>query len=139
VLDDVTEVIRALQPSQIYVTDQADTHADHQAAFWFVRDAASAAGWRGELYTYLIHSGELSDLPLPSHPTADAPFEPHVVNGKQVPSGVVWPPPVRMAMTHEQALAKLKVIQVYTAALELAEEKAYIEAFVKSEEIFWRR
>ncbi len=140
VLDDVTELIRALQPSQIYVTDDADTHADHQAAFWFVRDAASGVGWRGELYTYLIHSGDLSDWPWPSQLTPDAPFDTHSVNGMQVPGGVAWPPPVRRPMMHAQALAKLKVLQVYTAPLEaLPEEKAYIEAFVKSEEIFWRR
>jgi len=139
VLDDVTELIRALQPSQIYVTDDADTHADHQAAFWFVRDAANGMRWRGELYTYLIHSGNLSDWPWPSQLTPDAPFETHTVNGTQVPGGVAWPPPVRHPMTHTQALAKLKVLQVYTAPLEaLPEEKAYIEAFVKSEEIFWR-
>ena len=140
VLDDVTELIRALQPSQIYVTDDADTHADHQAAFWFVRDAAKVVGWPGELYTYLIHSGNLSDWPWPSQPTPDSPFETHMVNGTQVPGGVAWPPPVRLPMTHNQALAKLKVLQVYTAPMgELPEEKAYIEAFVKSEEIFWRR
>jgi LmbE family N-acetylglucosaminyl deacetylase len=140
VLDDVTELIQALQPSQIYVTDDADTHADHQAAFWFVRDAANGVGWRGELYTYLIHSGNLSDWPWPSQLTPDAPFESHRVNGTQVPGGVAWPPPVRHPMTHTQALAKLKILQIYTASLEaLPEEKAYIESFVKSEEIFWRR
>jgi LmbE family N-acetylglucosaminyl deacetylase len=139
VLDDVAELIRALQPNQIYVTDDADTHADHQAAFWFVRDAANAVGWQGELYTYLIHSGDLSDWPWPNQLTLDAPFETHLVKGKQVPSGVAWPPPTRLPMTHDQALAKLKVIRVYTATMELPEEKAYIEAFVKSEEIFWRR
>jgi len=139
VLDDITELIRALQPSQIYVTDDADTHADHQAAFWFVRDAAQIVGWQGELYTYLIHSGDLSDWPWPSQLTPDAPFATHMVNGTQVPGGIAWPPPVRVPMTHDQALAKLKVLKVYTDSMVLPEEKAYIEAFVKSEEIFWRR
>jgi len=139
VLDDVAELIRALQPSQIYVTDDADTHADHQAAFWFVRDAANVVGWQGELYTYLIHSGDLGDWPWPSQLTPDLPFETHMVNGTQVPGRIAWPPSVRLPMTHDQALAKLKILQVYTDPMELPEEKAYIEAFVKSEEIFWRR
>jgi LmbE family N-acetylglucosaminyl deacetylase len=140
VLDDLTELMRALQPGQIYVTDDADTHADHQAAFWFVRDAANIVGWRGELYTYLIHSGNLSDWPWPSQQTPESPFESHIVNGTQVPGGLAWPPPVRQPMTHSQAIAKLQVLRVYTAAIvELPEEQAYIEAFVKSEEIFWRR
>src|SRR5262245_20360221 len=139
VLDDVAELIRTFQPGQIYVTDAADTHLDHAAAFWFVRDAANAVGWRGELYTYLIHSGDLLDWPWPSQMTPGAPFESHVVNGTPIPGGLVWPPDVRLPMTHDQALAKFGVIQAYSANVEIPEEKAYLEAFVKSEEIFWRR
>ena len=104
-----------------------------------MRDAADAVGWQGELYTYLIHSGDLIDWPWPSQMTPDAPFESHMVNGAPIPAGIAWPPDVRIAMTRDQALAKLRVIQAYSAQVEIPEEKAYLEAFVKSEEIFWRR
>jgi LmbE family N-acetylglucosaminyl deacetylase len=32
--------LKRLQPTEIYVTDEADGHIDHRAAFWFVREAA---------------------------------------------------------------------------------------------------
>jgi len=64
-LADVTEIIQRVKPDQIYVTNDADTHSDHQAAFWFVRDAVKASGYHGEFYTYVIHAGPFRAWPLP--------------------------------------------------------------------------
>jgi LmbE family N-acetylglucosaminyl deacetylase len=55
VLADLAEIIRARGPGEVYVTGEADTHPDHRATFWFVRDAAKAAGYRGPLLTYVVH------------------------------------------------------------------------------------
>ncbi len=55
VLGDLEEIVRTRKPKDIYVTSEADTHADHKATFWFVRDAAKAAGYRGTLFTYVVH------------------------------------------------------------------------------------
>lgn len=55
VLSDLTEIIKARLPKEIYVTGEADTHGDHRATFWFTRDAARAAGYSGTLWTYIVH------------------------------------------------------------------------------------
>jgi len=55
VLGDLVELLTMLQPTEIYVTDETDGHVDHRAAFWFVRDAAKRVGYKGIVYTYLVH------------------------------------------------------------------------------------
>ena len=55
VLADLVEIIQARKPREVYVTSEADTHPDHRATFWFVRDAAKVAGYRGSLFTFIVH------------------------------------------------------------------------------------
>src|SRR5262245_9245416 len=55
VLGDLAELLATLQPTEIYVTDETDGHVDHRAAFRFVRDAAQQIGYKGAVYTYLVH------------------------------------------------------------------------------------
>ena len=55
VLADLVEIIKARQPREIYVTDEADMHPDHRMTFRFVRDAAEAAGYRGTLFSFVVH------------------------------------------------------------------------------------
>lgn len=62
VLADLVEIIQARRPQEIYVTGEADTHADHRAAFRFVRDAAKAAEYRGKLFSFVVH-GTLPEAP----------------------------------------------------------------------------
>jgi LmbE family N-acetylglucosaminyl deacetylase len=55
VLSDLAEILKTRKPKEIYVTNEADTHPDHKATFCFVRDAAKAAGYRGTLFTFVVH------------------------------------------------------------------------------------
>jgi len=55
VLGDLVEIVRTRRPQEIYVTNEADTHPDHKATYWFVRDTAKAAGYRGTLFTFVVH------------------------------------------------------------------------------------
>jgi LmbE family N-acetylglucosaminyl deacetylase len=57
---DIAEIIRARQPGEIYVTNEADVHGDHRAAFWFVRDGAREAGHTGPIFTYIVHGKPLA-------------------------------------------------------------------------------
>lgn len=132
---DLLELIRATQPGEIYVTDAADGHADHREWCRLVRGAAAAAGFGGELFTYLIHSADGS-WPTPRGADPDAPFEARTVDGKRIPAGVAWPPPDRRTMTREESGLKLRAIRCYGLEMQLA--AGYIESFVKSEEVFWR-
>ena len=55
ILADLEEILKARKPKEVYVTGEADTHPDHRATFWFVRDAARAAGYRRPLLTFVVH------------------------------------------------------------------------------------
>jgi LmbE family N-acetylglucosaminyl deacetylase len=55
VLGDLVQILKTRKPKAIYVTNEADSHPDHAATFWFVRDAAKAAGYRGSLFTFVVH------------------------------------------------------------------------------------
>ena len=135
-LGDLVELLTTLQPDEIYVTDETDGHVDHRAAFWFVRDAAKKARYKGALYTYLVHG--LPAWPFPSGVTPDQPFESRMVGGEVVPRGLPWPPPRRVPLTPEQAQRKLKSIQAHNiTVLGMPEHQQEMESFVKSEEVFW--
>jgi LmbE family N-acetylglucosaminyl deacetylase len=136
VLDDLGEVLKMLQPTEIYVTDETDGHIDHRAAFWFVRDAAKQVGYKGAFYTYLVHG--LPAWPFPPGVTPNQPFEARKVNGEGAPRGLPWPPPKRVPLTLEQAQQKLKSIQAHNIpVVGMPEHQSEMESFVKSEEVFW--
>jgi LmbE family N-acetylglucosaminyl deacetylase len=136
VLGDLAELLTTLQPTEIYVTDETDGHIDHRAAFWFVRDAAKQAGYKGAFYTYLVHG--LPAWPFPAGVTPNLPFESRKVDGEVAPRGLPWPPPRRVPLTLEQAQRKLKSIQAHNIpVVGMPEHQSEMESFVKSEEVFW--
>ena len=136
VLSDLVELLTTLQPTEIYVTDETDGHVDHRAAFWFVRDAAQQVGYKGAVYTYLVHG--LPAWPFPSGVTPNRPFESRKVDGEVAPRGLPWPPPRRVPLTREQAQRKLKSIQAHNiTVVGMPDHQKEMESFVKSEEVFW--
>ena len=136
VMGDLVELLKKLQPTEIYVTDGTDGHIDHRAAFWFVRDAAKQVGYKGALYTYLVHG--LPAWPFPTGVTPNQPFESRKVDGEVVPRGLPWPPPRRVPLTPAQAERKLKSIQAHNIpVVGMPEHQSEMESFVKSEEVFW--
>lgn len=136
VLGDLVELLNTLHPTAIYVTDETDGHIDHRAAFWFLRDAAKQAGYKGAFYTYLVHG--VPAWPFPAGVTPDQPFESRKVDGEVVPRGLPWPPPKRVPLTREQAERKLRAIQAHNIpVVGMPEHQSEMESFVKSEEVFW--
>jgi LmbE family N-acetylglucosaminyl deacetylase len=136
VLGDLVELLTTTQPTEIYVTDESDGHIDHRAAFWFVRDAAKQAGYKGAFYTYLVHG--LPAWPFPPGVTPNQPFESRKVDGEVVPRDLPWPPPRRIPLTLEQAQRKLKSIQAHNIpVVGMPQHQSEMESFVKSEEVFW--
>ena len=136
VLGDLVELLTALQPTEIYVTDETDGHVDHRAAFWFVRDAAQQVGYKGAIYTYLVHG--LPAWPFPSGVTPNRPFESRKVDGEVAPRGLPWPPPRRVPLTPEQAQRKLRSIRAHNITVAgMPDHQKEMESFVKSEEVFW--
>jgi LmbE family N-acetylglucosaminyl deacetylase len=136
VLGDLVALLSTLQPTEIYVTDESDGHIDHRAAFWYVRDAAKQVGYKGAVYTYLVHG--LPAWPFPPGITPNLPFESRKVDGEVAPRGLPWPPPRRVRLTREQAQRKLKSIQAHNIPVAgMPEHQSEMESFVKSEEVFW--
>src|SRR5262245_44367788 len=136
VLAALAELLTTLQPTEIYVTDETDGHIDHRAAFWFLRDAAKQAGYKGAFYTYLVHG--LPAWPFPPGVTPTQPFESRKVDGQVAPRVLPWPPPRRVPLTAEQAQRKLKSIQAHDIpVVGMPEHQSEMESFVKSEEVFW--
>lgn len=62
-IDDLAEILRTRRPRTIYTTHEVDTHPDHRTTFHLVRDAATAAGFAGELLTYIVHGKPLQETP----------------------------------------------------------------------------
>jgi len=107
VIADLAEIITARKPKEIYVTNEADSHSDHQATFWFVRDAAQAAGYQGELLTYIVH-------------------------GSQPPQ----PPTRRVPLSETHQRAKRALLEEYQVGLTPVHDEL-AEKFTKPEELFW--
>lgn len=107
VVGDMAEIIRARQPKEIYVTNERDTHNEHQATFWVVRDAARAAGWRGSLATFVVHGDEL-------------------------PSGE----PRRVRLTEDEVANKRALLEEYARHMSPVHDDL-ADKYTKAEEVFW--
>ena len=136
VICDLAEIFMQLRPERIYVTDKADGHADHAAAFDLTRDAAATAGYCGTLHTYLVH-GRGGTWPWPAGATPEQCYGAHKENGLLVPAGIPWPPDERIILSKEEIMAKERALCAYE--LEMKLDAQYFTSFIKSEEIFWCR
>lgn len=108
VVGDLAEIIRNRQPQEIYVTHEADTHGDHRAAFWFVRDAARTANFQGDFFTYVVHGA-----PPPS------------------------PPSRRVMLTRAEVDTKRAALQDHQAGTSPIHDKLADE-YTRPEELFWK-
>lgn len=133
-LGDVEEILKESQPAQVFVTDPADQHPDHHAAYDLVRDAIANIGFRGELLTFVVHSGP--GWPWPIGPTPGLPFDSRTIGHTTYPIGVPWPPPIRVPLTATETALKLRAIDTNHSELDPT-DRLFLESFVKSEEVFW--
>ena len=140
VIGDIAEILRTLKPRRVFVTDPADGHPDHSIAYSFVLDGTRKAGFRGEFYTYLIHTSGF-DWPWPWGVTPDKSFEPPHPHQAGTHFPIPWPPVVRVPATAAQDHLKLLAIQCHRLRMldpkMDREHEDYMESFVKSDEIFW--
>jgi LmbE family N-acetylglucosaminyl deacetylase len=108
VVSDLAEIIVDRQPKEIYVTHEADTHGDHRAAFWFVRDAVRVAKYQGEFYTYVVHG--------------DPPAQ---------------PPSRRVTLTKAQIETKKAALREHQAGTSPIHDRL-VEDYAKPDELFWK-
>jgi len=132
-LADIEEVLRQSASPRIYVSDRADQHPDHRATFNLVRDAAAAIGSSVRLITYDVHGGAY--WPWPAGPTPLQPLESHLAAGVSYPIDMQWPPPIRVPLTQQESALKLRAIMAHHSQWSI--DRAYLESFIKSDEVFW--
>jgi LmbE family N-acetylglucosaminyl deacetylase len=109
VVTDLVEILRDRKPQTIYTTDEADTHLDHRATFWYVRDAAKQAGFQGKLFSFIVHG----------RPPADSTA-------------------VRIKLTPEELAKKRAIIEIYQAGVSPVHDYLANE-YAREEEVFWDR
>jgi LmbE family N-acetylglucosaminyl deacetylase len=124
------KVLRASGTPDVYTTDKADEHPDHRATYQFVIEALRSTGSKARLFTFIVHSGGEVHWPEPG-----LTFKTHVVGGVSYPTGISWPPPIRVPLTADQRATKLRAIKEHKS--QWAIEHDYLGLFVKSEEVFW--
>ena len=113
----------------------ADQHPDHHATYDLVRDAIAAIGFRGELLTFVVHSGP--GWPWPIGPTPGLQFDSRIIGHTTYPIGVPWPPPIRIPLTPTESALKLQALDANRSEVESPIDRLFLESFVKSEEVFW--
>jgi LmbE family N-acetylglucosaminyl deacetylase len=107
VLGDLEAIIRLRRPRSVYVTHETDSHPDHQAAFWIVRDALRAANSSARLFAFIVH-GE----PLPGTPE------------------------LRVALSTEQVRAKRAALRMHQTGVSPVHDYLE-SRFGNAEESFW--
>lgn len=108
VIGDLAEIIRNCRPSAIYVTGEADHHPDHRLAIRYVRDAAHAAEYRGDLWTYVVHGAP---------PAA--------------------PPDLRLTLNEKELDTKRTLLELYEVGVSPVHDRL-AETYARREETFWK-
>ena len=107
VLADLTEIIQARRPQEIYVTGELDAHGDHRVTFRFVRDAAQAAGYQGTLWTYIVHGRSPDSSP-----------------GR------------RLTLSDSELATKRSLLESYQVGVSPVHDRL-ADTYAKAEELFW--
>lgn len=107
IVADLAEIVKSRQPIEIYVTNEMDSHADHRATFWYLRDAARTAGFGGKLLTFVVHGKDPSQ-----------------------------PPDVRVSLTKKEQERKRVIIEEYQSGLSPVHD-GLAEKYAGAEEKFW--
>lgn len=107
VLADLVAILRERRPRAVYVTHESDTHADHAAAFWFVRDALQAAQSSARLFAFVVHGEPLKR-----------------------------PPDLRVVLTPPELEAKHQALLMHQAGVSPVHDHLS-KQYLTPEEIFW--
>lgn len=133
VLEDICDLLTHLQPKAVYWPSSSDSHLDHQAAAWFVRDALQLTAFDGDSFQYLIHAETAQSWPLPRGVTPTQDFAASLA----LSPNLHWPPKFSQAVSLAENEKKLAAIHAYASQLRVTGEREYLQAFIKAQEVFW--
>lgn len=131
-LEDMTKVLRQVQPTILLIPHPNDAHPDHWAGYLFAERALESLKLQGlpfaqetRVYTYLIHRGK---WPLPK---GLRPFLPLVPPATLVGRGDNW-----MASSLPREVAELKIQAIQNYRTQVTMMRNYLLSFARNCEIF---
>ena len=135
---DLRELLAWIQPDTVLTTHKADRHGDHEALYYFVKDALQNLdpSVRPRLFVGLVHSPEGDE----SWPERNTSFftEPKGIAdfGLNWKNRLVLSLPAELSGGQTPSNLKFQALGKYETALE-PNAIDYLLSFVKDEEIFW--
>ncbi len=138
IVGDISSLLTYFTPRKIYVPAEFDSHSDHKATFWFVRDAIKHSRYSNEIYIYVVHGGNDKCWPFPRGKTPNEKMEQIKSNGNILPAFVPWPPSMRLPVDNALNEIKLQALYCHDSQFCNNTDREYYESFIKSEEIFWQ-
>lgn len=126
VTKNLAEIIKEFQPTIIVFPGPEDIHHDHWATNAFVEYTLTRMRYKAQLFTYLVHRGKT----WPS-PTFYAPQDPLLPPPQLSDIGANW---LAVPLSKKQESGKHAAVGTYKSQLKLTE--AYLEAFVRTNELF---
>ncbi len=157
---DLVAIITAERPTEVYVSDPRDTHADHAYTYLFVDEALRAAGaLAATMYREVIHAPQQSSTiwPNPAYVNSrEARFTPTL--GFETPLGM--PPPDAVfdfaVMSPDSPMRRNDITNLKRTAIDayksqigwyysggvlvpstVIDTRGYLIGFAKSNELFW--
>lgn len=121
-IQDLSDVIQEVEPQAIFTTHPLDAHGDHEALFYFVREAA-----KGQLiYAAFAHSRK-GDIPLPES-TEEIPCPDDLLDS--------WQTAVGLTLTPSELERKRRALELHISALK-PDACDFLRSFVKRNEFYF--
>ena len=140
VLQDLESIITTYRPTNVYTTSEFDSHPDHSATYFFVREAlqqvmATDPTYSPTLHKTIVHWGDGSEWPEPINPQVDQAEIPGLSS-----TGLVWADreslvvPADMQSTDYATNPKYLAINAHQSQ---DGASGFLGDFIHRDEIFW--
>jgi LmbE family N-acetylglucosaminyl deacetylase len=135
---DLENIIESYRPSDVYTTDEFDTHNDHKATYYFVRAALRRVKSTDTMYAPILHKTivQWNSWPLPIDPQTDF----SEIPGLSL-TDLVWneretiPVPTVMQSLDLNSNPKYLAIDAHRSQ---GGASGYLGEFIHRDEIFWQ-
>lgn len=121
-IQDLSDIIQEVDPQAIFTTHPLDAHGDHEALFYFVREAAKGQ----PIYAAFAHSRR-GDIPLPKS-TEEIPCPDDLLDS--------WHTAVGLTLTPSELERKRQALELNISALK-PDACDFLRSFVKRNEFYF--
>lgn len=150
IYDDIFSVINENRPDDIYTTSLYDYHGDHVGVYLFANEALCAIKRNDPSYAPVLHQamvhakGGANDSTWPVRDEANSALSSFTEPGNIADYSLLdWnsaeriPVPASMQNATRENNEKYRAISMYSSQTAAAD--AYLHAFTKADEVFWRK